>query len=269
MILKRKLGTHGPELAALGLGCMGMSGMYNEADDARCTDVLNKALALGIELLDTADIYGRGHNETLIGRAIGHRYEDAFIATKFGILISEEGWIEGASGKPEYVKESCERSLSKLRTDCIDLYFIHRTDPDTPIEDTMDALVELVQEGKIKHIGLSEASPNTIRRAVKIHPVAAVESEYSIFTRNVEEDILPACREAGAAFIAYSPLGRGMLTGALTSIDENDIRNAISERFKGENLEKNLTLVSRIKAVADNHGATPAQVGIGLGVGAR
>jgi len=262
MTSKRKLGRNGPELTALGLGCMGMSGLYNQADDTRSAEVLNKALDLGIELLDTADIYGHGHNEELIGKAIGTRYAEAFIASKFGILVSDAGGMAGASGKPDYVRDCCDASLRRLQTDCIDLFFIHRTDPDTPIEDTMGALADLVQAGKIRYIGLSEASVGTIRRAAAVHPIAAVESEYSIFTRDVEAQILPACREIGAAFIAYSPLGRGMLTGTLGKMGEHDIRAHISDRFSGDNLKKNLTLVRHIKAIGDRHGATPAQVAL-------
>ncbi len=260
--MKKKLGLKGPELSALGLGCMGMSGVYKASDDAHSDEVLNHTLDFGVEMIDTADIYGAGHNEILIGNAIGNRYGEAFIANKFGILLNNEGWPIGVSGKPEYVKTACERSLRRLKTDCIDLYYLHRADPETPIEDTVEALAQLVREGKIKHIGLSEASPNTIYRAAKVHQITAVQSEYSIFTRDVENEILPACHEVGAAFVAYSPLGRGMLTGTLIAVDENDVRNYVSERFSGENLEKNLTLVNRIKTVADRRGATPAQVAL-------
>lgn len=258
-MLKRKLGKNGPLMPALGLGCMGMS---NANDDERCQRVLNKALDLGVRLFDTADVYGHGHNEILVGNSLHPRYDEAFISTKFGIVVTDEGTIAGSCGTPEYVKESAERSLQRLNADAIDLYFIHRTDPDTPIEDTMEALAELVNVGKIRHIGLSEASANTIRRAAKVHPLTAVESEYSIFTRDVEKEILPVCREVGAAFIAYSPLGRGMLTGAMAKPGADDTRTIISERFNGDNLEKNLALVNRIKAVADKHGATASQIAL-------
>lgn len=260
-LMKRELGNTGVKLTPLGLGCMSFSGTYGTADDTESQLVLNNAMDLGIDLFDTSDFYGLGHNEELICDAIRDRYNEILLGDKFGIALDSEGQPT-INGKPEYVRACCERSLARLKTDCIDLYYIHRIDPDTPIEETVSAMSELVKEGKIKYIGLSEATPNTIRRAAKIHTITAVQSEYSLFSRDIETDVLPACREVGASLIAYSPLGRGILTGTLKNDSSGKHRSWIGDRFIGENYQKNLALVEHLESIANKHNASKAQIAL-------
>ncbi len=260
----RNPGGSGPAVSALGLGCMGMSEFYGPTDETESLATIHRALDLGINLLDTADIYGLGENEKLVGKAIRERRPEVVLATKFGIVRSEIGMFRGFNGRPEYVQAACDASLQRLRVEVIDLYYQHRVDPEVPIEDTVGAMAGLVKQGKVRHLGLSEASAETIRRAHATHPIAALQSEYSLWTREIEGDILPACRELGIALVAYSPLGRGFLTGVIESagsLAEDDYRRH-SPRFQGDNLHSNQGLVRQLSTIAAEKQCTLAQLAL-------
>ena len=263
----RKLGNSDIEIPAIGLGCMGMSSVYGAADDATSIAVIHRALELGISFLDTADIYGAGGNEELVGRAIKGKRDQVVLATKFGNVI-KGSWADGKGydldGSPGYVKRAAEASLRRLGVETIDLYYQHRVDPRTPIEETVGAMAELVKEGKIRFLGLSEAAPETIRRAQAVHPIAALQTEYSLWTRDPEDELLELTRQLGITFVAYSPLGRGFLTGALKSPDDlapDDWRRK-NPRFQGDNFRKNLELVEELEAMARDKGTTAAQLAL-------
>lgn len=260
----RTLGANGPVVSSIGLGCMGMSDFYGEADDRRSIDVIHRALDLGVNLLDTADMYGVGRNEELVGNAVRGRRDAVVLATKFGNVRAPDGTMLGVNGRPEYVKQACEASLRRLGVDAIDLYYQHRVDPETPIEDTVGAMAELVREGKVRHLGLSEAAPETLRRAHAVHPIAALQTEYSLWTRDPEDELFAVCDELGIGFVAYSPLGRGFLTGAIRSIDDLDADDwrRHNPRFQGENFQRNLELVDAVRDLAEDKDCTPAQLAL-------
>jgi aryl-alcohol dehydrogenase-like predicted oxidoreductase len=262
---QRRLGRKGPLVSALGLGCMGMSEFYGSRDDAESIATIHRALEKGLTFFDTADIYGMGANEQLLGRALAGKLEQAFVATKFGILRDPANpAARGVSGKPDYVKQACDNSLQRLGLSHVDLYYQHRVDPTVPIEETVGAMAELVKAGKVRHLGLSEASAATLERACKVHPIAALQTELSLWSREAEDDVLPACRRLGIAFVAYSPLGRGFLTGQLRRFEDlapDDYRRH-SPRFQGENFEKNLRLVEHVRALAQEKGCSAAQLAL-------
>jgi aryl-alcohol dehydrogenase-like predicted oxidoreductase len=264
MIQTVKLGSQGLEVSRQGLGCMGMSEFYGEADEAESVATIHRALELGVNLLDTADMYGPFTNELLVGKAIAGRRDEVVVATKFGNVRGENGERLGVRGDPDYVRQSCDASLERLGVDHIDLYYQHRVDPKTPIEDTVAAMAELVQQGKVRYLGLSEASPQTIRRAHEVHPISALQTEYSLWAREPEQEILPTLRELGIGFVPYSPLGRGFLTGTIRSLDQladDDFRRG-QPRFQGENFEHNIAIVEAIDELAEQKGATAAQIAL-------
>jgi aryl-alcohol dehydrogenase-like predicted oxidoreductase len=261
---KRRLGNEGLEVSAQGLGCMGMSEFYGSADEGEAIATIQRALDLGVTFLDTADMYGPFTNEKLVGRAIAGRRDQVVLATKFGNERSEDGGFLGINGKPEYVHKACDASLRRLGVDHIDLYYQHRVDKTVPIEETVGAMAELVEQGKVRHLGLSEASPDTIRRAHAVHPISALQTEYSLWTRDPEDAVLPTVRELGIGFVAYSPLGRGFLSGAITKpedLAEDDFRRR-NPRFQRANFDKNLELVERVREIAAELDVTPGQLAL-------
>jgi len=259
---QRRLGANGPLLSALGLGAMGMSQSYGVRNDPESIATIHLALDRGVNFIDTADVYGQGDNERLVGEAIRKRRQEVFLATKFGFVLGVDKLM--INGRPEYARQACDASLKRLETDFIDLYYLHRVDPEVPIDETVGAMAELVSQGKVRMLGLSEVSPKTLKRAHDIHPIAALQSEYSLWTRDVEPEILAACRELEVGFVPFSPLGRGFLSGSITDTGElpdNDARRA-NPRFQGENLSRNLELVQRIEELARERGCTAAQLAI-------
>ena len=261
---KRKLGSQGLVVSAMGLGCMGMSQAYGVPDEAESVATLNRAVELGIDFFDTADVYGNHRNEELVGRVLKPHRDRIVIATKFGNVFGPSGQ-RSVNGRPEYVRSACDGSLQRLGIDHIDLYYQHRVDPKVPIEETVGAMGELVRQGKVRYLGLSEASAATIRRAHKVHPITALQSEYSLWTRDYEDEVIPTLRELGIGFVPFSPLGRGMLSATIRSIEEfgeGDMRARISPRFERENFERNLRVVDRLKEIADEKKITPSQLAL-------
>ncbi len=261
----RKLGANGPDVSAIGLGCMGMSEFYGPSDQSSSLAVLDRSIELGINLWDTADMYGSGRNEQLVGKALsGSKRDKVVLATKFSVIRGEGGSFAGISGKPEYVKSACDASLQRLGIDVIDLYYQHRVDRSVPIEDTVGAMKELVDAGKVRFLGLSEASPATIRRAHAVHPISALQTEYSLWSRDPEDELLATCAELGIAFVAYSPLGRGFLSGTIRSLDDLDPGDyrRFSPRFQGDNFAKNLAVVDKVAELAAKRDCSAAQLAI-------
>jgi aryl-alcohol dehydrogenase-like predicted oxidoreductase len=260
---KRKLGVNGPEVSALGLGCFGMSHGYGSANESESIRTIHRALDLGCNFLDTADEYGGGHNERLVGKAIGARREDVVLATKFGFLFDAQGRVTGRNGRPEYVRRACDESLQRLAIDVIDVYYLHRVDPNVPIEDTVGAMAELVAQGKVRHLGLSETSPDILRRVSAIHPIAALQSEYSLWTRAPEREVIPTCRNLGISYVAFSPLGRGFFAGAMKKSEfaSDDSRRAMP-RFQRENLERNLQQLDVLEDLSRQKKCTPGQLAL-------
>ena len=258
---KRKLGSQGLVVSELGLGCMGMSQFYGPRDDAESTATLERGIDLGLDFFDTADIYGTGHNEELVGKVLRKHRNRVIIATKFGNLVLPDG-TRAINGRPEYVRSACDASLKRLGVDHVDLYYQHRVDKNVPIEETVGAMADLVRQGKVRYLGLSEASAKTTRRAHAVHPISALQSEYSLWTRDYEDEVIPTLRELGVGFVPFSPLGRGLLSGALKELPADDMRRKISPRFEGDNLDRNLKVVARLKEIAQEKGITPSQLAL-------
>ena len=258
---KRKLGRQGLTVSELGLGCMGMSQFYGPRDDIESSATLERAIELGIDFFDTADVYGVGHNEELVGKVLRKHRNRVIIATKFGNQVLPDG-KRGINGRPEYVRAACDVSLKRLGVDHIDLYYQHRVDKNVPIEETVGAMAELVHEGKVRYLGLSEAGAKTIRRAHATHPISALQSEYSLWTRDYEDEVIPTLRELGIGFVPFSPLGRGLLSGAIKDLAPDDMRKKISPRFENDNLERNLKVIARLKEIAEEKGIIPSQLAL-------
>jgi aryl-alcohol dehydrogenase-like predicted oxidoreductase len=257
----RKLGSQGLVVTELGLGCMGMSQFYGPRDDAESAATLERAIELGLDFFDTADVYGTGHNEELVGKVLRKHRNRVIIATKFGNQVLPDG-TRAINGRPEYVRSACDASLKRLGVGHVDLYYQHRVDKNVPIEETVGAMADLVRQGKVRYLGLSEASAKTVRRAHAVHPISALQSEYSLWTRDYEDEVIPTLRELGVGFVPFSPLGRGLLSGELKDLPADDMRKKISPRFEGGNLDQNLKVVARLKEIAQEKGITPSQLAL-------